>query len=254
MWSRFRTQDGPKDQTSHPPTLARQDAPCPQAIPQRTLTLNVAGINPTARVERAHSYRPRSASRRTARRPTLFFASCYDCSTGSTKSIPLVSASKVILTSPSTRLLMTGNSSEVDVSEIPVNLGDSSSIGRRGCSDSPSSLNSRNGGSWLKSCNPKCSRKNLVVPYMIGRPGTSFRPTIRTSLRSHNVRRTPDVSTPRISSISDRTSGCLYAIIARDSSAERESFCAALALSIRFSHGPYSCFVTSRYPPATCTS
>ena len=89
---------------------------------------------------------------------------------------------------------------------------------------------------------------------MIGRPGTSFRPTMRTSFRSNNVRTTPEVSTPRISSISERTIGCLYAMIARDSSADRDSFAADLVLSRRLIQVAYSCLVTRRNPPAISTS
>src|SRR5437773_10914789 len=46
----------------------------------------------------------------------------------------------------------------------------SSSTGKEACSDSPSSVNSRKGGSSERSRRPKCCKNVLVVPYKIGRP------------------------------------------------------------------------------------
>src|SRR5438067_1515537 len=88
---------------------------------------------------------------------------------------------------------------------------------------------------------PKYSRNNDVVPYVIGRPITSARPTCSINPRSSNVCITPSTATPRICSISDRVNGCRYAMIANVSNAGCESrparfFCPTSALI----HGAYS--------------
>src|SRR5688572_18640196 len=66
---------------------------------------------------------------------------------------------------------------------------------------------------------PKYSRNAAVVPYCMGRPGISARPTCSTSSRSSKVCITPSTATPRTCSISVRVNGWRYAMIARVSSA-----------------------------------
>ena len=46
-----------------------------------------------------------------------------------------------------------------------------------------------------------------VVPNIHGRPGSSLRPTTRTSCISSRLRRIASTATPRTASISDRTQG-----------------------------------------------
>ena len=54
---------------------------------------------------------------------------------------------------------------------------------------------------------PKWSRKNCVVSYRSGRPGTSARPAIFTNPRSIRVCNTPSMFTPRTASTSARVIG-----------------------------------------------
>src|SRR5215212_9720299 len=56
---------------------------------------------------------------------------------------------------------------------------------------------------------PKSSRKRLVVPYRIGRPGISARPAIFTRCFSIRLRMVSPHATPRIASMSARRIGCL---------------------------------------------
>jgi len=68
-------QDAQKVQISHPPNPGAPRRAVPQARPQRSITYKGwPGRSSSARVERAHSDRARSASRRTTRLPCLFFS------------------------------------------------------------------------------------------------------------------------------------------------------------------------------------
>ena len=66
---------------------------------------------------------------------------------------------------------------------------------------------------------PKYSKNILVVEYNKGLPGPAPRPFILIKFFDNNVFTTPEESTPLIASISYLPIGCLYAIIASESSA-----------------------------------
>src|SRR3989337_324307 len=76
-------------------------------------------------------------------------------------------------------------------------------------SSSASSLNSFRVGRSDMSLRPKYCKNSFVVAYRIGLPGTSFLPIIFTNRLSRRPLITPAESTPRISSISAFTRGCL---------------------------------------------
>ncbi|KYF91403.1 hypothetical protein BE20_12365 [Sorangium cellulosum] len=69
-------------------------------------------------------------------------------------------------------------------------------------------MNSRRVGSSPSAFRPKNSRNCAVVPYSIGRPGSSFLPRILTRSRSRSDLSAAPESTPRISSTSGRVIGC----------------------------------------------
>src|SRR6185436_3240533 len=101
---------------------------------------------------------------------------------------------------------------------------------------------------------PKVSRKSFVVPYWSGDPGISSRPAILTRFRSISARISSPDAAPRMASRSTLLIGCLYAMIARVSSAAVDSFRSALAfLSLAIIS---ACMerVNNWYPPAISSS
>src|SRR5688500_11590553 len=102
---------------------------------------------------------------------------------------------------------------------------------------------------------PKYSRNAAVVPYCMGRPGISARPTCSTSSRSSKVCITPSTATPRTCSISVRVNGWRYAMIARVSSAGWERRAGRLRWpTSALIQGAYSGWLTNCHDPATHAS
>ena len=78
---------------------------------------------------------------------------------------------------------------------------------------------------------PKCSRNFSVVPSSVGRPGLAALPTSSISPRPNRDAMAASELTPRTASTPARVTGCLYAMIASDSSAAPLS-CRALEAQV----------------------
>ena len=100
------------------------------------------------------------------------------------------------------------NRKRLDAKRYPLNARGACSVERIDC-HAGGFLNSSTFGRSLRELRPKTSKNLLVVPYSIGLPKTSARPTIFTRPFYIKPRITSPTATPLMASMSARMTGCL---------------------------------------------